>query len=331
MKRRQFSARGLCGRQRAGGFSLVELMTAMLLSLLLMAAAISVLVSNKRTYSATEGLGHVQENARIAFELMSRDIREAGGNPCDVRLKVVNVLSDTTNWWANFDGTAATPGIFGYNDGGFPGSAAGTDAIQIQFFEDTGVVTSAGMGGTTGELAVSDIDKFEDRQILMACGFFSSASGPVTDTAAVFSAGKSGSAIIHDVASGNAGTSFSNAANPTAVVFPANTLLGSLRAMEWYVAANGQGRNSLYRRQLRYPGTAPEMGDPEEVVNDVIALNLTYLEGDTWTTGLPTSWNNVTAVQVELQLESGDNREGGVEGEMIQRKLTHVIAMRNKL
>jgi hypothetical protein len=46
---------------------------------------------------------------------------------------------------------------------------------------------------------------------------------------------------------------------------------------------------------------------------------------------LPTSWNNVTAVQVELQLESGDNREGGVEGEMIQRKLTHVIAMRNKL
>jgi type IV pilus assembly protein PilW len=114
-------------------------------------------------------------------------------------------------------------------------------------------------------------------------------------------------------------------------VFPTNTLLGSLRAMEWYVAANGQGRNSLYRRQLRYPGTAPEMGDPEEVVNDVIGLNLTYLEGNTWTTALPTSWNNVTAVQVELELESGDNREGGVQGEMIQRKLTHVIAMRNKL
>lgn len=331
MKRRQFPAHRLSGSQRVKGFSVVELMTAMLLALLLMAAAISVLVSNKRTYSATEGLGHVQENARIAFELMSRDIREAGGNPCDVRMKVVNVLSDTTNWWTAFDGTTATPGIFGYDNGDFPGSAAGTDAIQIQFFEDTGIVTSAGMGGTTGELAVSDIDKIEERQILMACGFFSSTAGPVTDTAAVFSAGKSGTAIIHDVASGNASTNFSNAAHPTAVVFPANTLLGSLRAMEWYVAANGQGRNSLYRRQLRYPGTAPEMGAAEEVVNDVLGLNLTYLEAGTWTTGLPTSWNNVTAVQVELELEAGDNREGGVEGEMINRKLTHVIAMRNKL
>ena len=330
MKRRQFPALRVSGRQRVRGFSLVELMTAMLLSLLLMAAAVSVLLSNKRTYSSTEGLGHIQENARIAFELMSRDIREAGGNPCDVRMKMVNVLADTTNWWATFNGTTNT-GIFGYDDGGFPGSATGTDAIQIQFFEDTGLVTSAGMGGTTGALAVEDIDMIETRQILMACGFFPSSAGPVTDSAAIFSAGKSGSTIIHDVASGNASADFSNAANPTSVVFPSNILLGRLRAMEWYVAVNGQGRNSLFRRQLRYPGTAPVMGAPEEVVNDVIGLTLTYLEGGTWTTALPTSWPAVTAVQVELELEAGDNREGGVEGAMIRRKLTHVIAMRNKL
>ena len=331
MKRRQFPALRVSGHQRVRGFSLVELMTAMLLSLLLMAAAVSVLVTNKRTYASTEGLGHIQENARIAFELMSRDIREAGGNPCDVRMKMVNVLADTANWWANYDGTTDT-GIFGYDDGNFPGSTAGTDAIQIQFFEDTGIVTSAGMGGTTGALAVDDISKIEEKQILMACGFFpASATEPVTDSAAIFSAGKSGSTIVHDAASGNASGNFSNAAHPTSVVFPSNTLLGSLRAMEWYVATNGQGRNSLYRRQLRYPGTAPEMGDPEEVVNDVIGLNLTYLEGNTWTTALPTSWPAVTAVQVELELEAGDNREGGVDGAMIRRKLTHVIAMRNKL
>jgi len=330
MKRRQFSALRVSGYQRVRGFSLVELMTAMLLSLLLMAAAVSVLLSNKRTYGATEGLGHIQENARIAFELMSRDIREAGGNPCDVRMKMVNVLADTTNWWTSFDGVTDT-GIFGYDNGAFPDSTAGTDAIQIQFFEDTGIVTSAGMGGTTGALTVDDIDKITDKQILMACGFFSSSAGPVTDTAAIFSAGKSGSTIVHDVASGNASANFSNAAHPISVVFPSNTLLGSLRAMEWYVADNGQGRNSLYRRQLRYPGTAPEMGDAEEVVNDVIGLKLTYLEGGTWTTALPTSWPDVTAVQVELELEAADNREGGVDGEMIKRKLTHVIAMRNKL
>ena len=46
---------------------------------------------------------------------------------------------------------------------------------------------------------------------------------------------------------------------------------------------------------------------------------------------MPASWNNVTAVQVELELEAADNRAGGVEGQMIKRKLSHIIALRNKL
>jgi len=330
MKRTHSPALRLSGLRRAKGFSLVELMTAMLLSLLLIAAAVSVFVSNKRVYSSTEGLGRIQESARIAFELMSRDIREAGGNPCDVRMKVVNVLEDTTSWWAMYDGLTKT-GLSGLDNGTFTGSTAGTDAIRIQYFEDTGLVTTAGMGGNTGQLAVNDTDNIADQQILMACGFFAATAGPVTDTAAVFSAGKTGSSITHGEDSGNTSDDFSNTAHPTPVVFPADTLIGSLRAVEWYVAANDQGRNSLYRRQLRFPATGPEMGDAEEIVNDVTKLNLTYLEGSTWTSGLPTSWNNVSAVQVELELEAGDNRAGGVQGEMIRRPLTHVIALRNKL
>jgi type IV pilus assembly protein PilW len=331
MTRRQLRVPGHSARQRAAGFSLVELMTAMLLSLLLIAATVSVFVSNKRVYGASEGLGRLQENARIAFELMSRDIREAGGNPCDSRMKIVNVLSNTTDWWATYDADTDT-GIFGYDDGGLTGSAAGTDAVQIQFFEDTGLVTSAGMAGTTGELAVDDIAKITDQQILMACGFFpSSSTEPVTDTAAIFSAGISGSNITHAASGGNnASDNFTDATQPTPVVFPANTLVGSLRAMEWYVAENAQGRNSLFRRQLRFPGTAPEMGDPEEVVDDVTDLQLTYFENGAWT-DTPTSWNAVTAVQVVLELEQSDSRAGGVEGQLIKRKLTNVIALRNKL
>jgi len=315
----------------AAGFSLVELMTAMLLSLMLIAATISVFVGNKRVYASTEGLGRIQENARIAFELMSRDIRSAGVNPCDVRMKVVNVLADTANWWATF-GTGTDTGIFGYDNGGLMGSTAGTDAIQIQFFEDTGLVTSASMGGDTGALPFDDTDSIVEQQILMVCGFFpSSPTEPVTDTTAIFSAGKSGTNITHDVDDGNGRTNFSSTAYPTPVVYPAGSLLGSLRAMEWYVAENDKGRNSLFRRQLSYAGGAPAMGDPEEVVEDVLSLEITYLENSTWTTALPTSWNNVTAVQVAMELEAADNRAGGVQGEMITRTLTHVVALRNRL
>jgi type IV pilus assembly protein PilW len=319
----------------ASGFSLVELMVAVVLSLLVSISAISLFISNKRMNAATDGIDRIQENARTSFELMSRDIREAGGIPCDVRQNVVNVLSDTTNWWATYD-----VGIAGYDNGAYPGSVAGTDAIQVQYFEDTGIVTSAAMAGTTGALTVSAASKLNDikaQQILMACGFFSTA------TASIFSAGKSGATITHatGVGTGNASADFSDAGHPTPVVYPVNTLLGSLRAMQWYVAAGSHGGNSLYRRQLRNPGaTVPEMGAAEEVVtgvavavaDDVHGLRLSYLVDGTWETSPPGGdWSRVTAVQIELWLEARDNRAGGVEGKLITRKLMHVVALRNKL
>lgn len=314
-------------RSRSAGFSLVELMVAMLISLLLGAAAVSVFLSNKRTYTATEGLGRIQESSRIAFELMSRDIREAGGNPCDVRMDIVNVLNDSTNWWAAYDA-----GISGFDDGDHEDSWGGTDAIRIQYFEDTGVLTSDGMGGASGNLPVSDATGFSDRQILMACGFFpTSATEPVTDTAAIFSAGVAGGALTHIEANGNTSDEFSNAVQPVAVLFPAGTSLGRMRAVEWYVATNDDGGTSLYRRQLFYGDSGPEMGLPEEIVPDVTDMQLSYFENGEWTEGAASGWNNVTAVQIALQIQARDSRAGGVEGRLISRDLVHVIALRNKL
>lgn len=327
MNRRFFPGSHICGRRHSAGFSLVELMVAMLISLMLGAAAVSVFLSNKRIYSATEGLGRIQESARIAFELMSRDIREAGGNPCDVRMDLVNVLSDTTNWWAAYEA-----GISGFDDGDHPDSADATDAIRIQYFQDTGVVTSGGMANATGQLPVSSTSGFEARQILMACGFFpSSPTEPVTDTAAIFSAGVAGGAITHAIADGNTSAEFSNATQPIAVSFPTGSSLGRLRALEWYVGANDDGGTSLYRRQLVYADTGPEMGAPEEIVPDVTDLQLTYLENGAWTAGVASGWNNVTAVQIALVMQARDSRAGGVEGELISRRLENVIALRNKL
>lgn len=69
---------GRPSRSDAAGFSLIELMVALVLGLLVAGAALAILQSNQATYRSNEGLNRVQENARIAFELMSRDIRSAG-------------------------------------------------------------------------------------------------------------------------------------------------------------------------------------------------------------------------------------------------------------
>ena len=312
-------------RRNAAGFSLVELMVAMLISLLLSSAAISLFLSNKRVYGATEGMGRLQENARIAFELMARDIREAGGNPCDVRMRVVNVVN-AANWWVNYGA-----GISGFDNGVHPDSAGGTDAIRIQYFEATDIETTGDMGSATGPLPVNTMVGISPGQILMACGFFSPLDAPVTDAVAIFSTGISGGALTHEMDDGNTSDEFSNITLPTAVVFPAGASIGSLRALEWYVGENDEGGTSLFRRQLGYGAGGPALGAAQEIVPDVTDMQITYMEDGAWTAGLPANWNDVTAVQVELELEARDSRVGAVEGELLTRKLVHVIALRNKL
>ena len=72
----------LISRSVQAGFGLIELMIAMVLGLLVLGAAVAVFQSNQRTFNANEGQNRVQEGARVAFEMMSRDIRAAGGSSC---------------------------------------------------------------------------------------------------------------------------------------------------------------------------------------------------------------------------------------------------------
>jgi type IV pilus assembly protein PilW len=64
------------------GFSLVELMVAMALSLVLLAGVLGVLYSSKVTYSENTRLARLQESARAAVEMILRDMRSGGFQGC---------------------------------------------------------------------------------------------------------------------------------------------------------------------------------------------------------------------------------------------------------
>ena len=70
------------GRRRSAGFSLIELMIALVLGLMVLGAAFVMFQSNQNSFRANEGLNRIQESARVAFEVMSQDIRSAGGSAC---------------------------------------------------------------------------------------------------------------------------------------------------------------------------------------------------------------------------------------------------------
>lgn len=60
------------------GFSLIELMVALLLGLLLMSGIIAVYLESKRGFVQDEAIARVQENGRYALRLLSREIAMAG-------------------------------------------------------------------------------------------------------------------------------------------------------------------------------------------------------------------------------------------------------------
>ncbi|MFZ2209109.1 MAG: PilW family protein [Porticoccaceae bacterium] len=65
-------------RQSQSGFSLVELMIALLLGLLLMSGIIAVYLESKNSFVQDEAISRVQENGRFALRLLTREIAMGG-------------------------------------------------------------------------------------------------------------------------------------------------------------------------------------------------------------------------------------------------------------
>jgi type IV pilus assembly protein PilW len=84
------------------GFSIVELMVAMTLSLVMLAGALAVTYSSKVTYNQNERVARIQEAGRTALELIARDLRGSGFRGCSRTVDFTNMLNDATDVRWNF-------------------------------------------------------------------------------------------------------------------------------------------------------------------------------------------------------------------------------------
>jgi len=117
------------------GFSIVELMVALLLGLFLMGGVAGMYISSKQTYRMTDNLSRLQESLRYSLEIMSQDIRMAGYMPCRETTSVTNAISGgTASWFLDFYNF----GIRGYENinpssppAGLGNAIAGSDAVAI--------------------------------------------------------------------------------------------------------------------------------------------------------------------------------------------------------
>ena len=275
-------------RSGQAGFSLIELMIAMILGLIVVAAAGGVFISNKRVYNATETLGRIQEHGRVAFELMSRDIREAGGNPCGNAIQPINILEGTNDtFWDRFG-----QGVTGYGPGnalpltpvgtGTGQRVANTDALELHSSLGGGVQVVE-HDNPSANLQVTSIDGFVQGDILLVCNISQSFIFQVTG----FSSAGGGLAIGHNAGGGqslNCSQTFqvfngdaddpalpggqggcNNGASSDVDYCFGETPGGNpqcdfgslspayvvrLGSIQWYVGNNARGGTSLYRSQV---------------------------------------------------------------------------------
>lgn len=68
-------------KNQPAGFSLIELMVAMVAGLVLLAAVYSVFTMQNKELKKQEQITEMQQNARIAMDMMSRELRMAGYGP----------------------------------------------------------------------------------------------------------------------------------------------------------------------------------------------------------------------------------------------------------
>lgn len=97
----------LSSRAGARGVTLIELMIAMVLGLLIVAAVSAVYLSSKQTFRANDNLARVQENVRTAFDTLTHDIRESAFYGCAGQDTVknqtfINALNNNTRLLFDF-------------------------------------------------------------------------------------------------------------------------------------------------------------------------------------------------------------------------------------
>ena len=327
--------RATVGKQR--GLSLVELMVALVLGLMLLAAVSQVYLLNKVSFTTQQQQGLMQEGGRFVLELLARDARMAGLAGCSSRrppefpLPVRNYLASTA---FPFDLAA---GIRGYEaDGSAPGDTLTVASANPSASGDGADWTPALPAGlAAGAIAGSDV------LVVSSMGRGIPLVSPFTSGAQVFVADASGiqrgdillvsdcqqAQVFQATTVAAAGGNIAGAAgggfapgNSTPIAergpsgpFQAGSELARLQTHAWFVGPGADGGPSLFRAALAASGTSAALS-PEELVRGVESMQVLYALDDNFDfvadryvgAGAVGDWQRVVGLQVALLVRAAE-------------------------
>lgn len=347
------------------GLTIVEIMVAMVLSLILMGGVMQVFLGSKTSYRVNEALSRLQEDGRFSMEFLTRDVRMAGYSGCSRYGTITNTLNNPTNISYDF-----TTGLTGYdNVPASPPAAlaslsrapkAGTDAIVVR--RDAGnpvrIVKNNNsaqlFAEMTGSKEVGACSNGTDRynglckdDILMVTDCTKSRvfqAGNLTDAGGELN-------VVHPASGtpGNAISSWGGASAPDSEVFRDDSFIVKVATYVYYVANDPAGIPTLYRQDgvLALP-IAQGVDDLQVMYGVDTSPSDPTQSADTYVNAAAvTDWNNVVSVRLNLLLRSLENnitetpqtyRFQGADvavtnanDRFLRKEFTALVAMRNRL
>lgn len=331
--------------RQAAGFSLIELMVALVLGLIVTGAAVAIFSANRKTYAATESLGRTQEGVRTAFELMARDLRAAGSTPCgNSRGTIANVLNNAgTNWYSWTSDLLGSNAAMTQMPASNPGMYASGDMMEIHSGNVGGVaIDTSTVAAGTFNLTTTNQD-FRAGDLVMVCDFV---RGGIFQIGAVTPSGTQ-TTITYSAGGSNPGNSSINLAGCDSEApctgapltsLQTGAVLSHLSSTRWYLGTNADGGTSLYQQTVRE--STPDT--PNEIVPNVTGMTLAYLMNtnanyvsnrqvtpdvqyvDAAAVTAAGAWNRVLAVRITLIFNDRSDR-----GDTVTRQLVHTVNLRN--
>lgn len=313
-----------CAIRTQAGFSIVELLVAMAISLVLLTAVYQVFLGNTETYRINENQARLQENGRFALDILIREVRSAGYYGCSGDAADPSFLGDFAQAVEGFESTSATvwtPPV----DASITSPLGGSDILTIRRTDPTVFMRVAtDMTARDADIAVTGVTENLNGDFLL-----------INDCqeAWVFQSSSAGSPIAH-------GTSFTYA-------FAAGSEVYKIETVTYYISNDDNNQPALFRKI----GAAAA----EEILQGVENMQVLYGEdtdadGDVnayRTANNVSAWNDVLSVRVGLLLRTPEEIAGGdldtndytvngtdvdpVDDRRQRRVFTTTIGLRNKL
>lgn len=318
-------------QRRQHGFSMVELMVAITISLLLLAGVIQIFLASRQTYTLQDGMARLQENARYALGRISNEISASGYLGCMESFNQDSISNNLVNQLNGYD--YANP-ISAANDTG----TDGTDILYVRFGSSGNIPLLDEFNETSTQLTLdttnANYDSLQQYDILTVgdcdgVSIFMITNDPETSGGVVqFQSGIVASSGVNAGQSNIAGQFDAPVLAPDASV---GSLISAFRVTTnaYMVGPSSSGNgNALFVNSIDPNNELIQGVENFQVrmgVNDDTDLGADrYVDADDL---VASDWNNVVSVRVDMRLNTVDPVQGG---STIAKDFTMTVRLRNR-